>query len=88
MLGDFVIRHALRRAPDFLVGGKENPYMKRWWLIPRNKWFNIYLHQFMRDDDDRALHDHPWWGPSTVKPNGFWFPIRTREDMTRFMPPL
>jgi hypothetical protein len=21
---------------------------------------NIYLHFFMRDDDDRALHDHPW----------------------------
>lgn len=21
---------------------------------------NIYLHKFMRSDDDRALHDHPW----------------------------
>lgn len=20
----------------------------------------IYLHEFLRDDDDRALHDHPW----------------------------
>lgn len=26
-----------------------------------NRWLpNIYLHQFLRDDDDRALHDHPW----------------------------
>lgn len=24
-------------------------------LIP-----NVYLHQFLRSDDDRALHDHPW----------------------------
>lgn len=22
---------------------------------------NIYLHHFQRSDDDRALHDHPWW---------------------------
>lgn len=21
---------------------------------------NVYLHQFLRSDDDRALHDHPW----------------------------
>lgn len=43
------------------VGGSEDPYMVRWHLIPRNKWMNVYLHQFLRDDDDRALHDHPWW---------------------------
>ena len=52
------------RAPDFIIGGKDNPYMKRWWVIPRNRWFNIYLHKFLRSDDDRALHDHPWWNAS------------------------
>ena len=35
-------------------------YLRRWYLIPRNRRLNIYLHQFLRDDDDRALHDHPW----------------------------
>ena len=45
----------------FYIGGMENPYMIRWYVIPRNRWFNIYLHKFCRDDDDRALHDHPWW---------------------------
>ncbi len=25
---------------------------------------NLYLHQFLRDDDDRALHDHPSWAAS------------------------
>jgi len=35
-------------------------YLLRWHLIPRNKFFNIYLHKFIGDDDDRALHDHPW----------------------------
>ena len=48
------------RDPDFIIGGKENPYLLRWWIIPRNRFFNIYLHRFLRSDDDRALHDHPW----------------------------
>lgn len=25
---------------------------------------NLYFHQFLRDDDDRALHDHPSWAVS------------------------
>ena len=51
---------AASRQPDFVIGGKETPYMQRWWVIPRNRFFNIYLHRFLRSDDDRALHDHPW----------------------------
>jgi hypothetical protein len=54
------------RAPDFIIGGAENPYLLRWWVIPRNPIFNIYLHKFLRDDDDRALHDHPWVNCSIV----------------------
>lgn len=38
--------------------------MRRWWIIPRNKWFNIYMHHMLHDDDDRAPHDHPWWSLS------------------------
>lgn len=49
-----------RREPDVVIGGRKRPYLLRWWLIPRNPLFNIYLHVFHRDDDDRALHDHPW----------------------------
>ncbi|AYO86096.1 hypothetical protein EBB05_15970 [Methylobacterium brachiatum] len=47
-----------------MIGGEADPYMRRWWVIPRNRWFNVYLHHFMRSDDDRALHDHPWWNVS------------------------
>lgn len=54
------------RKPDFIIGGPDRPYMLRWWIIPRNRWFNIYLHKIMRDDDDRALHDHPWWNVSIL----------------------
>jgi hypothetical protein len=61
-----MIRHAIlrwtkaRRRPDFIIGGTDNPYLLRWWLIPRNPLFNIYVHKFLRSDDDRAHHDHPW----------------------------
>lgn len=48
------------RKPDFIIGSADNPYMLRWWIIPRNRFFNICLHKIRRDDDDRALHDHPW----------------------------
>ena len=59
------------RAPDFIIGGRERPYMLRWWLIPRNRWFNIYLHRIVRSDDDRALHDHPWLNCSVVLAGGY-----------------
>ncbi|MEM7061387.1 MAG: hypothetical protein AAF557_27735 [Pseudomonadota bacterium] len=48
------------RAPDFVIGDVRDPYMQRWWLIPRNRFVNVYLHHIRHDDDDRALHDHPW----------------------------
>jgi hypothetical protein len=57
--------------PDFIIGGTENPYLLRWWVIPRNRWFNIYPHHMLRDDDPRALHDHPWWNVSIVLKGGY-----------------
>lgn len=55
-----ILRWAGNREPDFVIGGHERPYLRRHWLIPRNRFFNIYVHQFVRSDDDRAHHDHPW----------------------------
>ena len=53
------------RPPDIKIGSPRNPdYLDRWYIIPRNKWFNVYLHRFRDSDDDRALHDHPWWSIS------------------------
>lgn len=45
------------RPPDYDIGPG---YLRRWWVVPRNAWCNVYLHDFGRSDDDRALHDHPW----------------------------
>lgn len=49
------------KPPDFVIGPKNDPYLLRWYVIPRNRLCNIYLHKFLRSGDDRALHDHPWW---------------------------
>lgn len=56
------------REPDFIIG--EN-YLKRWWVIPRNYFQNVYLHQINVSDDARALHDHPWDNISLVVEGGY-----------------
>ncbi|MDD2878559.1 MAG: hypothetical protein PHZ23_15175 [Acidiphilium sp.] len=48
------------RPCDEVIGATDNPYLKRWILLPRNRFWNIYVHRFLQSDDDRALHDHPW----------------------------
>ncbi|OMQ49922.1 hypothetical protein AQ709_05220 [Burkholderia pseudomallei] len=59
-ISERLIARVTRRSPDFVIGDPRNPYLLRWWILPRNRFFNVYLHCFMRSDDDRALHDHPW----------------------------
>lgn len=65
------IKRFFYREPDVILGSLDDPYMLRWWVIPRNRYFNIYLHKFMRSDDDRALHDHPWASMSFIL-SGFY----------------
>ncbi len=89
----WLIYRTTRRAPDFIIGGRERPYLLRWYLTPWRGWWrdvpesarsrwqrfvlggarllpNVYLHQFRRSDDDRALHDHPWLFNASVLLDG------------------
>ena len=52
-----------KRPPDVVIADN---YLLRWHLIPRNRWFNVYLHNIRHSDDDRAMHDHPWWNVSII----------------------
>lgn len=61
-----IIEWASEKTPDFIIGGRANPYLIRWWLIPRNRFLNIYVHFIRRSDDDRALHDHPFYNVSIL----------------------
>lgn len=58
------------REPDLYIGGREKPYMLRWYAIPRNPIFNVYLHRFLRSDYAEALHDHPWLFNASLLLNG------------------
>lgn len=71
-LATALIRRITRRPPDVIIGGTDAPYLRRWHVLPRNRLFNLYLHHFLRDDDDRALHDHPWCWASLVLAGGYY----------------
>lgn len=62
-------RAQMVRTPDFVIGLPA--YLRRWWIVPRNEQQNVYLHEILRDDDDRALHDHPWQNTSWVLIGGY-----------------
>ena len=49
-----------------ISGLNGSDYLIRRYLLPRNRFLNIYLHEFLGSDDDRALHDHPWYSASIV----------------------
>ena len=60
------LKRFLSGQPHQIIGGLDDPYMLRWYVIPRNPLINVYVHKFVRSDDDRALHDHPWWFVSLI----------------------
>ena len=50
-------------------------YMNRYWIIPykRNRFdIAIRLHQILRSDLDRNLHDHPWSFISIILKGGYY----------------
>jgi|ERR1700744_3938724 len=47
-------------------------YMERDWLVPYNGQFGMRIHHILRDDHDRAFHDHPWTNTSVVLLGGYW----------------
>jgi hypothetical protein len=68
------------------------PAERSWWQGLVSRLPNVYLHCFLRSDDDRALHDHPWnWGSFlldgryvevTHEPSGLGVPLRGADYAT------
>ena len=84
----YLDRLAASRPPDEIIGRNERsraphhfpvayPFLRRWLVIPKNRLFNIYYHNFVADDEDRALHDHPWANLSIVT-HGYYREILPR----------
>lgn len=42
-----------------IVNCDHDPYLHRWYVI-RTERIGLFVHKFVRSDEDRALHDHPW----------------------------
>lgn len=69
-----------KRPPDLVIADN---YLLRWHLIPRNRWFNVYLHNIRHSDDDRALHDHPWWNVSVIL-KGSYHEVTPSTDLFKY----
>ena len=54
----WAMRYTTEHRPDRYIGGYRRPYMLRW-IVVRSWPLSIYLHEFRRSDDARAMHDHP-----------------------------
>lgn len=83
-----VLRTMERRPPDFCIGPEGDHYLRRWHVRstkgPKGKdlrW-NVYLHEFLRDDNDEALHDHPYASCSIILANGYKEVMFTRTPLT------
>jgi hypothetical protein len=74
----------MKAEPNFIIGDPADPYMKRWWVIPRNAQFNVYLHQILKSDTDEALHDHPFDNTSFLLKGGYGevMPVFNSPDYT------
>ena len=49
-----------------MVGPTHAPYLMRWFVLPHNRFVNVYVYTFTTSDDPETAHDHPWWFASLV----------------------
>lgn len=76
---DGLLRSVAARLPSDVITGKDGTdYLRRYTLFgwhhssPRRYPFNVRLHEFVRPDEDRLLHDHPWsWAASLILLGGY-----------------
>jgi quercetin dioxygenase-like cupin family protein len=72
----------LSGRPHQVIGDDPaEPYLLRWFLIPRNPIVNVYRHRFCRSDPS-APHDHPWHFASIVL-KGIYREISERRTIVR-----
>jgi hypothetical protein len=85
-IADWVIRWALRQGTSkaLPVGpDPEDPTYWRWFLIPRNRFFNMYAHCFLHDDAE-DLHDHQYINITFPLRGSYWderYVCRPREGL-------
>jgi hypothetical protein len=66
--------------PKRVIAGEAGPYLERYTLRTFPDGAQIYLHHFLRGDEDEALHSHPWAGESLVLAGGYREERRVEGD--------
>lgn len=61
--------HKLLGRYDIYFNG--SLYMRRWRLL-HNRFFGLRVHNIVRSDADRELHDHPFSFVSIILAGGYW----------------
>ena len=51
----WAMNFAARKAPDMEIG---TDYLKRWFVIPPNRFLSVYVHLITASDPGRGVHDH------------------------------
>ncbi len=73
VLGAFTCLEIIRRDGDYL-----------WrWHIAKGNWGGLYLHRFLRGDEDKDPHDHPWPFKTFVLWGGYDDEVWDVEGKTR-----
>jgi hypothetical protein len=72
--------------PDLVIAPDGEPYLYRWYLLPRSEEANLYFHIQVGDDPVRPLHDHPWDNHSVILAGGYDEVWMSPYDNTRFAP--
>jgi len=70
------------RPADFVIAPYDEPYLYRWHII-KTKWFSLYVHKMVHDDDDRALHDHPGDNVSVLLSGAYYEHLENRRRISR-----
>lgn len=56
------------------------PWLTHLWQSQDQPLENAYVHRFLRSDEDRALHDHPWSWVTVLLDGSYWEHVPADPD--------
>ena len=54
-------------------------HFRRWRLL-QTPLFAIYIHNVAKSDDDKHMHDHPWWFAALILKGGYIEQVWNKRD--------
>jgi hypothetical protein len=66
-----ILMLATQNLPMRVIELDGDPYLRRYFLREDDDGTQVWLHHFLRNDYDRALHTHPWSAVSEILCGGY-----------------